>query len=295
MLLVQKFKGSLPWWLKIGTKILLSRLPAGYSFWQNFRLFRHGHMDSIDYALGVFGSHVDRAWRRIELKGSTILELGPGDSVATALIAKVHGARSVLVDAGSFATKDLSLYRRFAEDLESRGYVVPLDVKRASSFDDFLVACECSYLTDGLESLKKIPSASIDFVFSQAVLEHVRLSDFLDTQRELFRLVNSFGVCSHRVDLRDHLGGALNNLRFSRETWESDFFARSGFYTNRIQMDRMLHIFREAGFGLSVTEVRRWERLPTLRSNMAQPFCDMDESELNVSGFDVVLRRGNVR
>jgi len=46
-------------------------------------------------------------------------------------------------------------------------------------------------------------------------------------------------MCSHRVDLRDHFGSALNNLRFSDKKWELDWIANSGFYTNRIRLQEM--------------------------------------------------------
>lgn len=42
------------------------------------------------------------------LSGKTVLELRPGDSEATALIAKAHGARLLLVDTGRYALPELS-------------------------------------------------------------------------------------------------------------------------------------------------------------------------------------------
>lgn len=96
---------------------------------------------------------------------------------------------------------------------------------------------------------------SIDFIWSQAVLEHIRKSEFLDTMLELHRILRPNGVCSHVVDLKDHLGGALNNLRFSEKLWESNFMASSGFYTNRIRYSEMLDIFHQAGFSVEVVNV----------------------------------------
>ena len=83
----------------------------------------------------------------------------------------------------------------------------------------------------------------------------------------------------------------MNNLRFPEGLWESEFLARSGFYTNRIQHGEMLAIFREAGFEVEVTGVDRWERLPTPRPSLGRPFRDLPEEELNVLAFDVLLRR----
>lgn len=49
------------WRLKVLAKIIFSRLPFGYSIWQKLGLFRHGQMDSSEYALRVFDSHIKRA------------------------------------------------------------------------------------------------------------------------------------------------------------------------------------------------------------------------------------------
>jgi hypothetical protein len=64
---------------------------------------------------------------------------------------------------------------------------------------------------------------------------------------ECRRVLSDTGVASHSVDLKDHLEGGLNNLRFSEKLWESDFFVNSGFYTNRIQFYEMLNHFKEPG------------------------------------------------
>lgn len=283
-------KSRLPWWAKIGAKLALSRLPAAYGIWQRLGLFRHGYMDTAQYALDVFSSHVERAGLTGRLAGKTVLELGPGDSVATALIAKAFGARAILVDAGAFARPDIAAYRPLADALRAAG-LAPPPLDSVTTLDDLLAACDASYLTQGLASLRTIADESVDLVFSQAVLEHVRKHEFLETQRALARVLKPDGVCSHRVDLRDHLGGGLNNLRFSERLWESPFFAGAGFYTNRIGFDGMLQAFAQAGFEVDVTEVRRWDKLPIDRRRLADEFRLIPDDVLTVCGFDAVLRR----
>ncbi len=55
--MLSTIKSSLLWWAKIGAKLILSNLPMAYVFWQGMGLFRHGHMDTAGYALGVtFGA-----------------------------------------------------------------------------------------------------------------------------------------------------------------------------------------------------------------------------------------------
>ncbi len=289
--MLSRVKAALPWWGKIGAKVVLSRMPMAYSFWQRLGLFRHGNMDSVGYAAGVFKEHVTRAGLEGSLNGKTILEVGPGDSIASAIIAYSLGARAILVDSGPYAREDMRPYRTLCDLLRSHG-LSPPDLSGATTLKEALELTGGQYLTEGLESWRSIPSNSVDFVFSQAVLEHVRRYEFLATQEECFRVMKHGGVASHRVDLRDHLGGALNNLRFSERVWESAFFVGSGFYTNRIQMDEMLRLFERANFDVELTEIRRWPVLPTPRNKLNQTFATLPDDALNVSGFDVLLRRG---
>ena len=74
-----------------------------------------------------------------------------------------------------------------------------------------------------MSSIKKIPSNSVDLIFSQAVMEHIRKKDFEAMNSELYRVLKKDGVISHQIDLRDHLGGGLNNLRFSDSLWNQIF------------------------------------------------------------------------
>jgi SAM-dependent methyltransferase len=280
---------AIPWWMKIGAKLVLSRLPFAYAVWQKLGLFRHGLMDSHDYALRIFRDHAERAGLQGKLQGRTVLELGPGDSISTAVIAAAYGARAILVDSGNFARADVAPYRVLQAALLKENLPCP-SIDDCPDVRSILERCGARYLTEGLQSLRQIESGSVDLIFSQAVLEHVRRKDFLATQRECRRILKPGGVCSHRVDLRDHLGGALNNLRFSERVWESEFFARSGFYTNRISFAQMPSLFSEAGFQVELTDVRRWPTFPTPRNRMDRQFRELPDDILLVSGFEVLLR-----
>ena len=146
-------------------------------------------------------------------------------------------------------------------------------------------------IDQGVRSLAHLPANSVDFCFSNAVLEHVPKRDLALVAAELFRVLNRNGICVHRVDLKDHLGGGLNNLRFSDATWEGKLLRSSGFYTNRIRFGEMLALFERAGLECHLPRVIRWEKLPTPRVKLNASFRQLPDEDLLVNDFDVVLRR----
>lgn len=283
-------KALIPWWAKIIAKLLLSRIPASYQLWQRFGLFKHGGMERPIYAYDVFTSHYSRFDPHRLKKSFAVLELGPGDSLASALVAAAYGADTMhLIDTGPYARSDMAPYHQMIDYLKEKGMEAP-DLQGVHTLSELLNRCRAYYGTDGINSLKEIPSGSVDFVYSQAVLEHVRKGEFAAMTRELRRIIRPDGMCSHRVDLKDHLGGALNNLRFPEALWESNFMARSGFYTNRINFKEMLRIFSDEGFSVDIVNVKRWDALPTPRRRMAKPFRALPDEELLMAEFDVVLK-----
>jgi SAM-dependent methyltransferase len=281
---------SVPWQVKIAAKIVLARLPFPYQFWEKIGLFKQGGMDRPEYALAIFRRHFDGVQFARKAGDFVGLELGPGDSLCSALIARTLGAsRTFLVDAEFCASTDLNVYRAMETHLRALG-LHPPGLGHCKTMVHVSEAIGAEYLTDGVASLRKIPSASVDYVWSNAVLPYVRRSDFVPFLRELRRIQRPDGVGSHRVPIRDIIGGKLNDLRFSQRIWESSFMAKSRFYTNRLRYLEMLRLFREVGFEPEVVRRMRWETLPTPRRKMAKEFAALSEEDLSVSEFDVLLR-----
>lgn len=279
---------AMPWRIKILAKIVLSRLPIDYALWQKIGLFRHGHMDKADYALRVFKQHVVRAGLDSDLRGKRIVELGPGDSIATAIVAFAHGASAILVDVDEFVSDNGELYVTICEKLRGDGLPVP-SITASSSNKEILELCNARYLTSGLESIREIADSSVDLCFSHAVLEHIRADTFDEMSRELHRILKPSGCCTHNVDLKDHLGGGLNNLRFSSKIWESPCFVKSGFYTNRISNIQMLDSFKAAGFNIAFYDFANFDSIPIKREELASEFRDRSEESLLVKEFRVKL------
>ena len=165
------------------------------------------------------------------------------------------------------------------------------DISGCKSTQEIMRQLGASYETNGIMSVSTIPDASVDFVFSAAVLQHIRLDEFPELLIHMRRILKPAGVAAHTIDFRDHLQLGLNNLRFSERVWESAFMANSGFYTNRIPWPHMKLMFEKSGFAVEVKRLECWPHgLPTKQRRMAMPFKEMPAEDLQISASDMVLR-----
>ena len=276
------------WWLKIIAKLILSRLPVKYIIWKKLGFFKHGAMDQNEYAINIFNQHTKNANLFGKLEGKLILELGPGDSIATALLSYAYGGRAILIDTGNYIGDEIKPYLDLANKLRIRGLRVP-DLSDALTVTDILDRCNAEYLMKGISSFNKIQSSSIDFIFSQAVLEHIKKRTFNKTIHECYRVLKPSGTCSHLIDLKDHLCGGLNHLRFNSKIWESKLFNNSGYYTNRLRHKEMIDIFRKARFNVKEISVNKWNHLPISKNLINQQFQDIHKNDLLIKEFEVLL------
>jgi SAM-dependent methyltransferase len=278
------------WRLKIVLKVILSRFGVPYDRWRKLGIFRLGQMDQPDYALKIFDMHVRRAFPDGRLDRRTVLEIGPGDSLASALCARAYGAaETLLVDAGAFASREVSLYRAMADMLQKAGHNTPA-LSDAVTLEEVLSRCSARYLTQGVQSFATLPDGSVDFIWSHSVLEHIPLNELPILMREMRRVLKPGGRMSHNVDFQDHLGHALNNLRFSEAFWEASLMSDAGFYTNRVRGLTMHEMMRDAGFELLDEGFGRWPELPTPRVALAPPFRDLNEDELLIRTSHVLAQ-----
>lgn len=257
-----------------------------YKFFRLAGIFKHGAMLNYEYANNVFTNHFNLNKKFGNKKTKHILELGPGDSLYTGVFCWEKGLRSSLVDVGAFAEVDSVKYSISQENITGEKFF-----GHATKGKEFLKSLNCEYFSNGLESLRSFKEESIDFAFSQAVLEHVPLLDLEPLAIELYRTLKPGAIFSNRVDLKDHLGGGLNNLRWSKKVWESKFLSSSGFYTNRLRFSEIIKIFESIGFECVVINIDKWNILPLKKSKMSPEFHHFDLDELLISGFDFFAKK----
>jgi len=270
--------------MKVAAKIILSRLPVDIRQFQKIGIFVNSpksgnHHRNVDQLLGrfdVFHSTIGHPPR-------CYVEVGVGDSVDRALVARAYGVqRTWLIDSGPYATQDMEHYIGVNKEIEKKG-LAPLPVKTDLSFAQLLDLTHASYLTDGLAGLRQIPSDSIDIIVSEAVLEHLPHDEFPAFFAEFHRILAPEGMSFHGIDYHDHLGGKLNNLRFSKRWWESRFLRSSGFYTNRISPSDMMARIRACGFDVEIVSKLMWPEPPIEVSKVSKDLNWSSEDLLTCS------------
>ena len=146
------------------------------------------------------------------------------------------------------------------------------------------------YKTDGIKSYAEIPDSSIDLIWSKSVLEHIHLEKFDSILKELYRVLKSGSVCVHSIDFRDHLSGSINNLRFSKNIWESYLFKNSGFYTNRLRPSQMINLFSKNSFEVSIFRQDFLDKIVLPRNKLSEDYRNLSDDDLRTTGMILVAK-----
>jgi len=287
---IKSIKKIIPWYIKFIVKILLSFIPNKEKLFRSIGIYKLGHMKDPGYSINGFISHLDYSGFNVENR--VVLEVGPGDAVSTGIIAWSMGAKkSYLIDNGNYATKDIKIYKKLLQALKISGNERVNKLDEVSNFDELLQRTNTIYLNKGLESLRKLESSSIDYCFSRAVLEHIFLNEFPAFVVEIYRVLKFGGLCSHKIDLKDHLGESLNSLRFNQGFWESELVRRSGFYTNRLRCYQIEKIFQISGFDVLKIQLDQWDKLPIQKRYLSLGFKNLNDEELKIKGMFILCRK----
>lgn len=244
-------KQRLPWQIKFAAKLLFGALRIEYRTLKRVHLVEHGRMEEAGFARDIFEQHVMGPCREAGITPhGTLLELGPGDSIATGVLGIQAGFAAVeLVDAGAFADLTPRALEALFASLGARSPDLAVEA-RPEQVRARLRERGIGYHTEGVASLRRLPAASVSYAFSNTVLQHVFLDDLEPTVRELGRLQTPGSLCSHSVVFTDHFSGGYLNHRLPRWFMESSLVKRANLYTNRADTATYLKIFDAAGFAV---------------------------------------------
>jgi SAM-dependent methyltransferase len=282
-----------------------------------------GGSNSSRYCYSVWLRHLITLNRfGFKISGAQVGELGPGDSLGIGLAALLSGAaRYIGLDIVPYsATANLEemykeLLRMFSEkervpdDIEFPSVRPRMDSYEFPShlieWTNFYSRAEAirNQLRNGLNSgpllgyrapwtsLPHIAEASLDLIFSQAVLEHV--DSLEETYRAMFAWLKPGGYASHVIDFKAHGRSPYWNGHLAYTDWQWKLVrGKREFLLNREPMSTHLAHATKAGFQVLLS---KGDQTPNgLETVALSPrFQEMDALDAQTSGVLLILQKRN--
>jgi SAM-dependent methyltransferase len=271
-----------------------------------------GGPTSARYCYAVWLRHLIKAREAVPSHDPLVVaELGPGGSLGTGLAALLSGARryyafdvakhanlesdlKILEELASLFGRrapipgpdefpelrpDLERYqfpshilgmRRLQETL-SRERLEQIRSALTDGFEGRRTGQTIAYVSDWSE-LDAVPTASVDMVFSQAVLEHV--DDLEAAYQAMYQWLKPGGLISHEIDFRSHgTATAWNGHWTFRDVIWKAIRGRRGFLLNRQPHSKHIELIESVGFRVLVdmktkrpSEIDRRQLAPRFRT-----------------------------
>jgi len=230
------------------------------------------------------------------LEGKRVLEYGPGDMPAVALLMLAHGAQEVIcVDRFAMISlnkKNVGVLRRLIERLAAPARSRAEDCFRARGEP------ESGFRQERLRHIVQPSGLSglrdtADLVISRAVLEHT--NDLSATFADLHAALRADGISVQKVDLRSHGLHRSNPLDFlTWPTWLWWLMYSGKGVPNRWRVDRYRRDLREQALQvmhLAPTALAEPRDVSAVRPHLAEPFRDLSDEDLSWLGFWLVCKR----
>tara|TARA_B100000989_G_C19525876_1_gene466854 strand:+ start:503 stop:1300 length:798 start_codon:yes stop_codon:yes gene_type:complete len=218
------------WQFKILVKLIISILKIPYRMQRIAGIGKHT-TNIEDKSKFLLSNYIEPYQKSFNKSDYILLELGPGDSATVLNYCLHHELSYISVDTGFFNKKDINR-------LDSSKDIINV----SSDYDPNM---RINVLTGGSISLERLPSGTINYVFSNAVLEHIWKKDLKTVLDHTIRVQCPGGIFKHRIDFKDHLSGGLKNQFFPDFLWESRLFRNASFYTNRKSSSYFIEFFNQ--------------------------------------------------
>lgn len=273
---------------------------------------------SARYCYSVFFRHRIIAARHGLMKTpSRVVELGPGDSLGIGLMALLTGSNYyVAIDAVRHASPhtNLAVFDALVCLLKNRT-PIPFDNECAEIrpeldsyefpgeiFNETLL--ERALAPDRLQEIRKlltenspsdviqylapfgemsgIPSESVDWIFSQAVMEHV--DEPQETYHQCLRCLKPGGIMAHQIDFRSHETAPEWNGHWKYPQWLwNTMRGKRPWFVNRLTYSDHRHMQVKAGFQI-LSDERQILAEGIARKQLARKFQSITDMDLSTAG-----------
>jgi SAM-dependent methyltransferase len=288
-------------------KGVLTWVPGLYTW--RLRRGSTGGTDSPRYCYAVWLRHLVAVYPYgFRIKGAQVGELGPGDSIGAGLAALLSGAaRYVGLDIVPFSAKidlktvfdELAQLFSLREPIPDHNEVLNLAIDWTNFADrvqrirselkrEINTGQSVSYRAPWT-SPKDIAVASLDLIFSQAVLEHVDALE--ETYQAMFAWLKPGGYASHRIDFSAHWLSPFWNGHWAYSDWQWRLVrGNRKFLLNREPLSTHLACAKKVGF--TVLLLRQDHGSGGLGMEaLSQRFQALSAEDVQTRGAMLILRK----
>jgi len=224
----------------------------------------------------------------VPVRGSRILELGPGKNYGSTIFLSCFGAKCAVAD------KYLSnwdndchpvFYSALGKAIEqkfAKADITPIKkLLRQNKYCSDII----QRLSSASEDLSILPANYFDVVLSNAVLEHI--ANPTRSLKEIYRITKAGGWNIHQIDYRDHRDyeQPLEYLFVEENDFASMFKDRNGECGNRYRASEFISFFKNAGFLIDAVEHNMFatsEYLASVKERVQEKSMAYSEEDLSV-------------
>jgi SAM-dependent methyltransferase len=254
------------WRLKVLIQFVLVHLPWGEQINYSLQILNKSHSpEKIGQRIPSLLKGLKFINQYVELKGSSVLEIGTGWDAINTLLLYLMGARTIYTyDHISHVRYKLlqNVINQIENQIEQIQSITSIPkselmdrlakVKDGANIESIFGRANIVYRAPGDATKTGLPNNSIDLVYSNAVLEHVPESMIHDLTVETKRILRPNGVAYHVIGLHDHYAGfdkkvsKVNFLRHPEWIWRI-FVKNKISYHNRLREKQFIRIMESHG------------------------------------------------
>lgn len=279
------------------TKNMIAGIPLVRHYKERVSRQRFKSLEDIYRPIRLFKDLISRSQGRLDITDKVVLEVGPGNSMGMGLLFLAYGAKKVyLVDRFKhifWDDYDGIYYKNFLSEISNQDVPNRSVVKEALRIKNGKIILNPDLLEYHLADATRIPleNSSVDFLFSNAVLEHVRHIEL--AVQEFARVTKDGGFNIHEVDLRDHFFSKepLRLLSYSGWLWDFMTCNRPG-YSNRLRYSDYCKMFESNKFVIErLLYTRSIEQTQVTSLKLSSKFKKCPLEELSILAFWMLLKR----
>ncbi len=273
-----------------------------------FTQHMYKHMLSINntslYTFNTFKVFYERALKYgIDIKNSSILEMGAGKPLGTGIFWNYSGAaKYTSIDKFTQVNLNDLWINRFKNILDMNMFNphdLTIDSLIRKEGDQYVLNNDkISLIQDSLLE-HSFENEKFDFIYSCAVLEHV--DDIEKILTKMHDILADDGVMYHIIDLREHHTNlrtvpnkdtSIDFLKYSRGEWEEMYPPGSEHYINRLRSCDFKNHFEDSGFRIIDTIATQGMTMDEATySRINQEFHKYSTDDLCTTGINIVLKK----